>query len=322
MEIAKQKLFRDLKDIEDGIDLVANSAIVSTDSSKPRRLSVKSLTGLSRDMCKMSTTLQQTARQAAATASATASAAASKELQLLKQRKIAAEREFSNLRDATFQTAETTTSGAKELLQGAISRAQSTAKTATEVVNSNAKSGLEAVGGALESFKEGGIGIFKPGVDIIEGDDIVAYTEGEDNAAVYRTHEHMRDVHDHFLTKQAGKDVRTLLQSKCAKRLPTKLQDDIRLRAGVLPAPTGEQQQLLELVKQKQTFSGTKGQLRAARERLDLEEAFKRNRKRQQLKKMLERKSYATPAGKQALEIGIKKLDCECGWSPRVDEQK
>lgn len=124
-----------------------------------------------------------------------------------------------------------------------------------------------------------------------ESEDILPYDDSSDNAAAYRKHEMLIDVHDHWLKGQSQKDVRSLLRQQ--PRLPRSVAADIILRAGVLPAPTGHQLAILEMAEKHDpadadadTFDCTPAQLRAAQERQVLEVAMGRKRKKTQLLKM------------------------------------
>lgn len=120
-----------------------------------------------------------------------------------------------------------------------------------------------------------------------ENEDILPYCDDSDNAATYRTHEMLLDVHQDWLKEQAQKDVHSML--KRWNRLPQGLCKDIELRAGVLPAPAGEQRWLLEMANTPQEeFVGTAAQRRAAQERASLEVSIERKRRKTQLLKMLQ----------------------------------
>jgi len=134
-------------------------------------------------------------------------------------------------------------------------------------------------------------------------EDILSYDASgrADNAAAYRRHEMCRDVHDDWLRVQAGKDVRGLLAARKWRRLPRDLDADIVTRAGVLPAPTGVQRLVLDLVLAGEEddednddddagdMAITPAQRRAARERLQLESSIGSKRKKTQLLKMRRR---------------------------------
>jgi len=126
-----------------------------------------------------------------------------------------------------------------------------------------------------------------------EAEDILPYSDNSDNAAAYRKHEMLIDVHDDWLKTQSQKDVRSLLRQE--PRLPRDVDRDIVLRAGVLPAPSGGQLILLEMAEhydpddehsEFNLFGGTPAELRAAQERQALEVVMGRKRKKTQLLKM------------------------------------
>ena len=56
---------------------------------------------------------------------------------------------------------------------------------------------------------------------------------------------------------------------------------------------------------QRDSFSGTDAQRRAALERQALDPAFKQKRKTSQLMKMQNNAAYQTPAGKRAIELAL-----------------
>jgi len=110
------------------------------------------------------------------------------------------------------------------------------------------------------------------------------------------------DQHQDFIEKQAQKDVKGILGPQRRRTLSKDVQQDIQLRGGVLPAPTEERQQIND--KSDRFFVGTEAQLRAAKERKELDSALASKRRKSQLQKM---QKNATPAGKKAIDYALEK---------------
>jgi hypothetical protein len=136
-----------------------------------------------------------------------------------------------------------------------------------------------------------------------EAQDVLPYEEGQDNASAYRNHEQLRDQHDSFLHKQANKDVAATLGAQRRRTMSKDIRTDIKIRGGVLPAPTNEREMALEEAARQR--SGTLAEQRAAVERQTLEPAMKQKRKVSQLRKMQNNNAYQTPAGKRAIELAL-----------------
>jgi hypothetical protein len=115
----------------------------------------------------------------------------------------------------------------------------------------------------------------------------------------------LHEQHEDFLNKQAQKDVKSILEPQRRRSLSKDVKEDIQLRAGVLPTQTQEQQHITD--KADRFFIGTEAQLRAARDRKELEPALAAKRRKSQLEKMKNNEAYQTPAGKKALEFALEK---------------